>query len=87
MNTLVSIRTNIIYAKKKKESEKSEEEFERHQELIFLVDKPNYRYSNEGEIIRERGLEELRFSVSKKAFEELIKLLVEFKDIDESELS
>ena len=87
MNTLVSVRTNIVYAKKKKQDEKAEDEFVRHQELIFLVDKPTYRYSNEGEIIRERGLDEVRFTVSAKAFEQLIKLLEKLKDVDESELS
>jgi hypothetical protein len=86
MNSLVSIRTNIVYAKKRKQDEKSEDEFVKHQELIFLVDKPNYRYSNEGEVIRERGLEELRFTVSDKAFEQLIKLLEKLKDVDESDL-
>jgi hypothetical protein len=87
MNTLVSIRTNIVYAKKPKQDENSEDEFVRHQELIFLVDKPTYRYSNEGEIIRERGLDEVRFTVSEKAFETLIKLLTELKDVDESQLT
>jgi hypothetical protein len=87
MNTLVSVRTNIVYAKKKQQDEKAEDEFVRHQELIFLVDKPTYRYSNEGEIIRERGLDEVRFTVSDKAFEQLIKLLEKLKDVDESELS
>lgn len=73
MNTLVSVRTNIFYAKKKNQDGKSEDEFVRHQELIFLVDKPTYRYSNEGEIIRERGLvDEVRFTVSDKGFEALI---------------
>jgi len=87
MNTLVSVRTNIIYSKKKKRDAEGKEEFERHQELIFLLDKPTYRYSNEGAIIRERGLEEARFTVSKESFEELIKLLTKLKDVDESELS
>ena len=83
MNTLVSVRTNIVYAKKKKQDEKAEDEFVRHQELIFLVDKPTYRYSNEGEIIRERGLDEVRFTVSDKAFDHLIKLLEKLKDVDD----
>lgn len=88
MNTLVSIRTNIVYAKKKKkEDSHHEEEYSRHQELIFLVDKPAYRYSNEGEIIRERQLDELRFTVSEKSFETLIELLKKLKDADESDLS
>ena len=50
MNTLLSVRTNIVYAKKKKQDEKAEDEFVRHQELIFLVDKPTYRYSNEAKL-------------------------------------
>jgi hypothetical protein len=87
MNTLVSVRTNIVYAKKKKQDEKAEDEFVRHHEVILLVDKPNYRYSNEGEIIRERGLEEVRFIISEKSFENLIQLLKLLKDADESELS
>lgn len=85
MNTLKSVRTNIVYAKTK--NEKDEDVFVRHQELIFLVDKPTYRYSNEGEIIRERGLDEVRFTVSDKAFDQLIKLLEKLKDVDETELS
>ena len=87
MNTLISVRTNIFYAKKKKKDENSEDEFVRHQELIFLVDKPTYHYSNEGEIVRERGIDEVRFVVSDNAFEQLIKHLDKLKNIDESELS
>lgn len=87
MNSLVSVRTNILYSKKDKKDKQEPDEFERHQELIFLVDKPTYRYSNEGAIIRERSLEEMRFTVSKKSFENLIELLEKLKDIDETELS
>jgi hypothetical protein len=87
MNHLISLRTNILYAKKAKKEKTEPDEFKRYQELIFLVDKPNYRYSTEGEIVRERGIEEVRFTVSEKAFDELIKLLVKLKDTDESELS
>lgn len=86
MNHLISVRTNIIYAKKKKRDEEEPDEYKRFQELIFLVDKPNYRYSTEGEIVRERGIEEVRFTVSESAYDELVKLLVKLQDIDESEL-
>lgn len=86
MNHLISIRTNIIYAKKKKEQENEQDEYKRYQELIFLVDKPTYRQTNSAEIIRERAIEELRFTVSDKAFDELIKVLTKLKDIEESEL-
>lgn len=87
MNTLISVRTNIVYAKNKKQDENADDVFVRHQELIFLVDKPTYRYSNEGEIIRERGLDELRFTVSEKAFDQLIKVLEQLKEASESDLS
>ena len=87
MNHLISVRTNIIYSKKKKQDEKEPDEYKRFQELIFLVDKPNYRYSTEGEIVRERGVDEVRFTVSDRAFDELSKLLVKLKDVDESDLS
>ena len=87
MNHLISVRTNIIYAKKKKKDENEQDEYKRFQELIFLVDKPNYRYSNEGEIVRERGVEEVRFTVSERAYDELIKLLVKKQSIDESDLA
>ena len=86
MNTLLSIRTNIIYAKKVKKDKKEPDEFEKFQELIFLVDKPSYIQTNEGEIIRQRGVEEMRFTVSEKAFEQLITLLSKIKDVEESDL-
>lgn len=79
MNTLVSVRTNIFYVKKK-------DEYIRFKELIFMVDKPTYRYSNEGETIRERGLDEFRLNVSDNTFEELIKILVQLRGLEESGL-
>jgi hypothetical protein len=84
MNSLVSIRTNIIYSKEVKEGV---ENYNRHQELILLVDKPNYTYSNEGEIVRERGLEELRFTVSEKGFNQLIKMLEEMKEVEPEQIN
>lgn len=86
MNTLLSIRTNILYAKKGKKSKEDADEFVKHHELIFLVDKPKYTQTNGGEIVRERAVDELRFIVSEKVFDTLIDHLVRLKDIDESEL-
>lgn len=80
MNRLVSIRTNIYYSKE------GEGKYNRHQEIILLVDKPKYSYSNEGEVVRERGLEELRFTVSDNEFQQLIELLGKLKDIEPNEL-
>ena len=86
MNTLLSIRTNILYAKKDKKSKEDAGEFVKYHELIFLVDKPKYTQTNSGEIVRERAVDELRFIVSEKVFDTLIDHLVKLKDIDESEL-
>ena len=83
MNSLVSIRTNIVYSK---EVKKGEGKYNRHQELIMLVDKPKYTYSNEGEIVRERGLEELRFTVSEKGLQQLIEMLEKMKEVEPDEL-
>ena len=83
MNSLVSIRTNIVYSK---EVKGGEVKYKRHQELILLVDKPKYTYTNGGEIVRERGLEELRFTVSEKGFEVLIEQLEKMKEVDPDEL-
>jgi hypothetical protein len=87
MNTLISVRTNLLYSKKEKKAKEDADEFVKHHELIFLVDKPKYMQTNSGEIVRERAVEELRFTVSSKAYDELIKVLVKLQDIDESELS
>lgn len=80
MNHLLSIRTNIMYAK-------NGDDYKRYQELIFLVDKPTYRQTNGGEIVRERSVDEFRFTVSEKAFDELVNVLQKLKDADESELA
>jgi len=79
MNDLISVRTNILYSKEG-------DEYKRWQELIFLVDKPQYRYSTEGKIIQERSVEEVRFTVSHMAFEELIQILTKLKNAKESDL-
>ena len=86
MNKLLSIRTNIFYSKKEKKSKKDPDEFVKYNELIFLVDKPKYTKTNSGESVREKAIEDLRLTISADAFDELIKLLIKLKDIDESEL-
>jgi hypothetical protein len=80
MNIIVAIRTNIFYCKDKNGL------FKKHHELVFLIDKPSYRYSTEGEIIRERILDEVRFSVSDNNFDQLIDQLKKIKDTEESDL-
>jgi hypothetical protein len=86
MNTLIQIRTNIYYSKKDKKDKKDKDEFIRHNEIILLVDKAKYTQTNSGEIVRERDVDELRFSVSKESLEALIETLTKFKDVDETHL-
>ena len=87
MNTLLSIRTNILYSKKDKKKQEDADEFVKHHELILLVDKPKYTQTNGGEIVRERAVDELRFVVSDKSFDALIEHLIKLKDADESDLA
>jgi hypothetical protein len=87
MNTLLSIRANILYSKKDKIKKEDIDEFVKYYEIIFLVDKPKYKHTNSSEIIRERTVDEHRFTVSEKALDSMIEHLIKFKDINESELS
>ena len=91
MNTLMSIRTNILYKKKAKaeiddDATGDASQFERYQEMIFLIDKPIYSRSNSGEIIRERGVEELRFVVSEAAYANMLQALTQLQTVTEEEL-
>jgi hypothetical protein len=86
MNTLLSIRTNILYAKKAKKSKEDADEFIKHHELIFLVDKPKYTQTNGGEIIRERAVDELRFTVAESVFDDLLETLNTIKNAEENQL-
>jgi hypothetical protein len=79
MNTLISIRHNPIY-KKTSEKDAEKEEFERHNEIILLVDKPEYFLNNEGEVTRNRSVQELRFNVGEKALDGLIEALTIIKE-------
>lgn len=81
----MSVRTNIMYSKIKEKDK--EDVYKRYQELIFLVDKPAYTKTNDGQIVRERHIEEQRFFVSDEAFEELLKILTSLKDVEPEELT
>lgn len=81
------MRINIWYAKKKKDSKLRQDEFTRIKELIFLYHKPNYKMSNQGDIIQERKLNEFRFSVTDSELDLLIDSLQKLKEADESDLS
>ncbi len=86
MGQLISIRTNIHYTKKVKEDQSEPDVFERQQELIFLVDKAEYKRTNSSEIIRERSIEDFRFTVSDESFEIMMKMLQQIKDAKEEDL-
>lgn len=79
MSQLISVRTNIFYSK-------NGDEYKRNQELIFLLDKPTYKFSNEGEVVRERGIEEVRMMVTESGLEQLIEILQRFKNVTEDDL-
>ena len=79
MSQLISVRTNIFYLK-------VEEEYKRNQELIFLLDEPKYSFTNEGEVLRERRIKEVRMMVSQTAFEQMIEILTTLKDVKETDL-
>lgn len=80
MNQLVEIRTNIVYTKEN-------DNYKKLQELIFLIEKPSYKFTNEQEVIRTRELTELRFTVTEKVFDQMLSLLTHLKDINEEDLA
>jgi hypothetical protein len=79
MNHLISVNTNILY-------KKEEENYKKYFELVFLVDQPKYIRSNAGEIVRERGIEELRFIVAEDSFDAMIGILTKLRNAKEEEL-
>jgi hypothetical protein len=81
MNRLADIRVNIMYSKT------NEGEFKKHFDLVFLSEKANYSLNNEGDVIRERSIQESRFFVSEKSFDALIELLQKIRTAEESDLT
>lgn len=83
MNQLLQIRKNIFYTKP--DSEK--EEYKRGHEIVLVIDEPKYTRTNEGDVIRERGCKEVRFTLnSDEAFDNLIEILTKYKDSKENDL-
>jgi hypothetical protein len=81
MNQLIQVRQNIFYTKQ-------EGEFVKGREIILVVDEVNYKRTNEGDVIRERGCKEIRFVLnSDDAFEALIEALTNLKNAKEEDLS
>lgn len=84
MDKLISIRTNILYFKKKKETINEEDTLLRHHELIFVVEKAKYSLKDTSEIIQTPDYSEFKFLVSEENFAEMIDMLKKLYDIDES---
>lgn len=82
MHQILEIRQNIFYKK-----ETSEGELKKFHELIFIVDKPIYSRTNEGEVVRERGCEEIRMACYSKSLEQIIEVLTKYKDSKEEDLA
>lgn len=81
MNQLMSVRTNIFYTKDE------EGNFHRHNELVLLLDNATYKYDETGEkIIRERKLDEVRFTVDNEGMTAFIKALAIYADVEEKDL-
>lgn len=83
MNQLLEIRKNIYYTKDKSESK----EYNRVHEIILIVDEPKYTRTNEGDVVRERGCKEIRFTISSdEVFDKVIEVLTKYKDSKEEDL-
>lgn len=86
MNTLKTIRTNIYYTKKVQDDGTLTDEYQKMNELVFVIDKPSYRLSSEGRVIRERVVEDFRFTVDEESFDAFIAFLLKIKENSESSL-
>lgn len=84
MNKLISIRTNILYFKKKKEVINEADTMLRHHELMFVVEKAKYVQNENSEIVPIVDYEEFKFIISDENYAEMIDLLKKLYDIDES---
>lgn len=80
MNKLLSIRTNIIYLKNKKD------EFIKMNELIFLIQSPKYYTTRENDVVKDSEVKEFRFTVSEKFFDSMIEFLSELRKSNETDL-
>lgn len=83
MNQLLEIRKNIYYTKDKSKHNN----YNRVHEIIMIVDELKYTRTNEGDVIRERGCKELRFTIpSDEMFDKVVELFTKYKDSKEEDL-
>lgn len=81
MKQLIQVRNNIFY--KKTDDDK---ELTRLNEIVMLFDVAEYKTTNEGDVIRNRAIEECRFIVSQDSLGGLIETLEAYKNADETDL-
>ena len=82
MKSILQVRDNIYYKKETADSD----EYTKIHELVILLDNPSYKRTNEGDVIRERGVDEVRFAVSDKGLDSLIEVLQSYKEAKEENL-
>ena len=80
MKGLVSVTTNIFYSKD------SEGNFNKQNELVFVLDETNYEVTKSGNVERTKQLKDFRFVVSEKGFDKLIEVLQKLRDAKEEDL-
>jgi hypothetical protein len=78
MKHLISISYNKIF-KKEVQLFKEEQELTPYYEIVLILDKALYKLNNNREVVRERELEEARFTVSEKSLDFLIGELEKMK--------
>lgn len=86
MKRLLQIRTNIYYTKKPKKTDSEPDIFDKHHELVILLDQASYSYSNSQEVVRERQVEEIRFCIADENFDKFIDILTKLKEVKEEDL-
>lgn len=80
MNGIATVTTNIFYTKD------SEGNFNKQNELVFVLDETNYELTKNGNVERINQLKDFRFVVSEKGFDKLIEVLQKLRDAKEEEL-
>ncbi len=87
MNTLISVRGNIVYNKIPKKHKEDPDEYKKFIEVVLLCDKPNYSVTNDSDIIRTREIEQLRFVVAADSVKTLAAQLLSFTELADEELA
>ncbi|WP_431471921.1 hypothetical protein I5168_11980 [Nonlabens sp. SCSIO 43208] len=81
MKQAIQVRTNLYYIKDEKEN------FEKINEIIVLCHKHTYKLNNQSQIVRESGIEELRFTITQENAKAFMETFQNILDADEKDLS